>query len=101
MAVKIPIGKSAKCIAVLAIRSAPPTKIIPPIEDKGTSQLFIGPILRRKRCGTINPTKVIMPAKDTAPAVSKAVTQIAIKRRRGTFRPTYLALFSPKPVSPV
>ena len=71
--IKIPIGISVAGNNVLHKLSAINKKIAPVIAQKGNKILCSVPINIRTICGTINPTKPIIPAEKTTIATNKAL----------------------------
>lgn len=68
-AVTAPTGNSAGDTMVLAVVSASSKNIAPPKAEKGIRILLLGPNIILTICGTRNPTKPIIPEKETLTAI--------------------------------
>src|SRR5262249_40947593 len=69
-AVPTPTGSSVGAATVRASVSAATRKIAPPRKDAGRSNRWSEPTTSRRRCGTMSPTKLIIPLTDTAAPTS-------------------------------
>src|SRR6266849_4905603 len=94
-AVTSPIGSSAGLSSRRAAMSDKVSRIAPikapPISRNRLSEPFIS----RKRCGTINPTKLMIPVIDVATATSITFTAVIVSFSRLTSTPKYSASSSP------
>ena len=95
MAVMMPIGISDGITTVRANKSAMVSKLAPKRNEPGSTSLWSAPKSNRIKWGTINPTKPIVPVKETA---VPTINALAISRMYFTFctsTPIWKASFSP------
>ncbi len=87
----IPSLNSVGTITVLAIKSAPNIKTAPKKADAGITILLSGPVTSLTMCGTIMPTKAIMPQTATDTEVSRVVIIKSVNLVLLTLRPNVVA----------
>src|SRR5690606_2947728 len=94
-AVTMPTGTSTGAMTVRAKRSASTMNPAPQMRATGGGRWWPGPVTRRAECGTMSPTKPMIPATLTEAAVTSDATPSSTTLTVSTGRPSRAAPRSP------